>query len=412
MTTKNIFQLVGKIKFIKNITAFAGLGGISLSGKRLLCVAGDLGGWHAAAVVLAKLADGGADVSVVFTGPSRRAFGEKSLEIDSRFVVREKEVNAVGAIPAVAKAMVGRHESPLHERYDVLIVAPSQSKDGNVETVKIVNEVKDNVPVCVIEDMWGSAVPFLNKIKPNILKRTSVCTIDQFAKKMLVEETKIKAKKVFVTGGPQFDRVLELRKNWDEQRKMIRKNVVKSGYVYLVAGGVNGTDEILDLVRPVLRAQDVVIFRQHSRSTVKDRKRSEKAIEKIKQMGGKFLDVDKKIAPYTESILPGADFVLSGFSTTNRYAIMLGIVGTIYVGTKSFQKDLWTEKKLKLPPEVEFGAGWYVRNAKEMKKVIEEISVVTTGKRKQNIIKKQQKIAQFCDGKAAERVVEAIHRLS
>ncbi len=394
----SFFRLVGKIR-IKS----RGENQVDnkIDGKNVMVVAGDLGGWHATVVVLEQLADRGANVSVVFSGPSRRAFLEKILDLDSRFIIHTGDTDAVGAI----------HELPLCECYDVVVVAPSQSKDGNDETLKIVNEFKDSVPVCVIEDMWGSAVHFLIKIKPQVFERVSVFVVDQFAKKMLIESTGIKARQVFVTGGPQFDRVLELKKDWDKQRKLIRENLSDDCLVYLVAGGVNGTGEILDLVKSILRPQDVIIFRQHSRSTEKDKKRTEDVIEKIMQAGGKFLEIDKKIAPYAESLLAGADFVLSGFSTTNRYAILLGIAGTIYVGTKSFRKDLWAEKKLKLPPEVEFGAGWYVRNIKEMKMVVEEVSASVAGKRRKEIIKKQQKIAQFCDGKATQRVIGVIGSL-
>lgn len=402
---QNLFQLVGKINFLKSFVAQSGESE-NWVGKNVLCVAGDLGGWHATALVLSRLADAGAIISVIFTGPSRRAYEENNLEIDERFRVEVENIDALGAIHVRQLA-----DATLREKFDVIVVSPSQSKDGNNETATIVNRMSTKIPVCVIEDMWGSAVPFLKKINDDILKRTTVCVVDQFAKKMLLERSGIKAKKLFVTGGPQFDRVLELRKNWNEQRNLIRRNMADDAHVYLVAGGVNGTDEILDLVRPVLRPQDVIIFRQHSRSTAKDRKLSEKMIETIKKEGGKFLEVDKKIAPYTESLLAGSDFVLSGFSTTNRYAIILGIAGTIYVGTKSFKKDLWAEKKLKLPPEAEFGAGWYVKNAKEMKAVVEDVVAPVAGKCRKELIKKQQKIAQFCDGKATERVIRVIEKI-
>lgn len=368
--------------------------------KNILAIAGDLGGWHATAVVLARLADRGASIFVIFTGPSSLAFEEKNLEIDARFSVLSDDQSLRDALAS--------KQSP---EFSLVIVAPSQSKDGNSETVKVVNEFLKSIPVCVIEDMWGSATPFLKKMRPQVFERTVVCTVDQFAKKMLVESTGIKAKKVFVTGGPQFDRVLELRKKWDEQRTLIRKNIAKDVLVYLVAGGVNGTGEILSLVKGVLRPQDVIIFRQHSRSTLKDKAQTEKEITAIKQAGGKFLEVEKRIAPYTESLLAGSDFVLSGFSTTNRYAILLGITGTIYVGTKSFRKDLWVEKKLKLPPEVEFGAGWYVRNGKEMKEVVDKIAADVLSKRKKEIIKKQKKMAQFCDGRATTRVIAVVSNL-
>jgi len=395
---KSFFRLVGKIGGKNRIEGGAHE---KLRNKKILGVAGDLGGWHALAVVLAKLADSGAKVFVIFTGPSRRAFEEQNLEIDSRFSVLSDDPSLRASHPRGAWAKQS------HE-WSLVIVAPSQSKDGNDETVETVNKIKGGVPICVIEDMWGSAVPFLRKIKPQLLKNVSVCVVDQFAKKMLVESTGIKGNKISVTGGPQFDRVLELKKNWDKQRKLIRENLADDCLVYLVAGGVNGTGEILSLVKAVLRPQDTVIFRQHSRSTMKDKTQTENEIVAIKQAGGKFLDIDKSIALYTESLLAGADFVLSGFSTTNRYAILLGIVGTIYVGTKSFKKDLWTEKKLKLPPEVEYGAGWYVKNTAEMQAVVEEVTSPVVGRRRNQLVKKQQKIAQFCDGKAVERVVEVI----
>lgn len=174
--------------------------------KKIICVAGDLGGWHAASVVLTQLADKGANISVFFTGPSRRAFEENSLEIDLRFKVLSDEQKFV------VFASQRQSEAKASPEWQFVVVAPSQSKDGNDETVKIINRINGSVPIFVIEDMWGSAVPFLKKIEPRLLKKVSVSVVDQFAKKVVVKSTGIKARNIYVTGGPQFDRVLELKK--------------------------------------------------------------------------------------------------------------------------------------------------------------------------------------------------------
>lgn len=202
---QNIFKLVGKIQLIKSIVGLSGVGKV-WDGKNILCVAGDLGGWHAAAVVLKQLADSGANISVAFTGPSRRAFEEHNLEIDSRF----KILNNGQALVVIASHR--QSEAKQSHAVSLIIVAPSQSKDGNNDTVKIINGINGSVPIFVIEDMWGSAVPFLKKIEPRLLKKVSVSVVDQFAKKVVVKSTGIKARNIYVTGGPQFDRVLELKK--------------------------------------------------------------------------------------------------------------------------------------------------------------------------------------------------------
>lgn len=391
---KSFLSLIGKIFY--SVESFSS-SSERLEGKRFLAVAGDLGGWHALLVVLNKITELGGNINIVFTGPSAVAYENKELKFDANMSV-------------LAKTTLSSLNSKNFQS-SLVLVAPSQSEAGNTETLDIVRKLAGISPILIIEDMWGSSVPFLKKIGSKILKNTTVCVVDEFAKKLLALETNVSSRRVFVTGGPQFDRVTELRKKWNEQRQLIRENIAAETRVFLVAGGVNGTNEILMLINGVVSKDDKIILRQHSRSTDADKKKTNEAIKILKKRGVEFFDVDKNIAPYSEYLLPGVDFVLSGFSTTLRYAIVLGMAGTTYVGTKSFKRDLWKEKKLRIPPEVEVGAGWYVKNEEDLKKVVEKVIGEKESIDTRKILQNQLKIAKYCDGKASERILSVVEKM-
>ena len=45
-----------------------------------------------------------------------------------------------------------------------------------------------------------------------------------------------------------------------------------------------------------------------------------------------FVEADRADYPTTVDLLPAADVVMSGFSTTNYFAILLGVRGVVYAG--------------------------------------------------------------------------------
>ena len=73
-----------------------------------------------------------------------------------------------------------------------------------------------------------------------------------------------------------------------------------------------------------------------------------------------MVEADAVEYPTTVDLLPAADVVMSGFSTTNYFAILLGLRDVVYAGTPQLLADLQAEKGLQRPPETTAGAGWCV----------------------------------------------------
>ena len=54
----------------------------------------------------------------------------------------------------------------------------------------------------------------------------------------------------------------------------------------------------------------------------------------------------------SEEIIAAADIVISGYSSTNYYAMMVGLVGTVYAHVPALVEKFKHDKKLDAVPEV------------------------------------------------------------
>ena len=54
----------------------------------------------------------------------------------------------------------------------------------------------------------------------------------------------------------------------------------------------------------------------------------------------------------SEDLITSADIVISGYSSTNYYAMMVGITGTVYAHVPALVERFMQDKKLDAVPEV------------------------------------------------------------
>ncbi|TSC64117.1 MAG: hypothetical protein G01um1014106_265 [Parcubacteria group bacterium Gr01-1014_106] len=377
-----------------------------MAGKTILAVFGDRGGWNACEPPLLKALDAGCAVRVYFTATCGKQYTDGKLKTGSFFEVQAGDSDK----DSIQKFM--------HHPHDLLVVGSSQSKEGSRASAYALTD-RDRTSL-VVQDAYGSAVPMLALLYQQPLRPyVKVCVTDEFSRAHLMQTISgLGLYDVIVTGGPHFDKVVEMRRTREERRRTLRQalNVGTKEPVFLIAGGVGGTDEILELLEAAIEQAGLaetakVILRAHPRAREEDKVLTA-AFMNAPKYPGWFTDVDRALAPTSDDLLPAADFVLSGFSTTNTIGILLQMPGVVYVGTPTLKKDLMDEKKLERPPEVEAGAAWYVQTAADMAGVI---TAIRLGARDVphmlKIVAAQERIASFNDGKATERVWAEMQKL-
>lgn len=375
-----------------------------VTGKEIRVVASDRGGWNSLEPALIKALDAGCTVRSFFTATCGKQFADGKLQPDKRMEVQAGSLEMGDMI---------KFFSPLG--HHLTVVGASQSEDGTRAAWHAL-VLSPSAPRLSVQDMYGSSMPTL-RLMNNAFE--CLCVTDEFARDMVLREFPTLRDRIAVTGGPQFDKTIEVKKNWAEKRRQLREALQVSGDqgVFLIAGGLNGTAETLELLEAGIEQADLadrakVILRAHPRASDQDKRLIEQYMGATKRQW--FTDVDRSLAPTSDDLLPGVDFVLSGYSTTNYFGILYEMPGVVYVGTPAFKRDLKAEKGLYRPPEVEIGAGWYVQTAADMANVI--ISVLlgpdaVPDLQKMMIMGAQKVIASYNDGHATDRVWQEMQKL-
>lgn len=383
-----------------------------MSGKEIRVVAGDRGGWNAIEPPLLKALDAGCNVSGYFTATCGKQVLDSKLKPDPRTVVYTDAGDLIG----LREFLAGPH--------DLTVIGASQSEEGSRAGAEAI--AMSPSPVLVMQDMYGSSMPTLAMLKEKGCESghaladhiDRLCVTDAFARQLILDKYPELDNAVVVTGGPHFDKTIEMRRTWHERRQTLRQalGVSENQPVFLIAGGVNGTAEILHLLEEGIKQARVtdtakVVLRVHPRATDDDKRLTKEYMETTKYPGW-FTDVDRALAPTSDDLLPGMNFVLSGFSTTNYIGVLLQMPGVVYVGTPAFKKDLKAEKGLDWPPEVEIGAGWYVRIPDDMEYAITAVLNRERGTPSLlKIVDAQNLIGASNDGKATDRVWAEMQKL-
>ena len=372
-----------------------------MAGKEILVVAGDRGGWNALELPISRALDAGCNVRVYFVATCGEQFANGKLLPD----VRIKRVVKGTSDPVEMAKFFGR------SRHDLTVVGASQSEEG-AQAAWHALVLGQTTPRLGLQDMYGSSMPTL-RLASNALD--CLCVTDEFSRNLVLREFPELCNHIVVTGGPQFDKTIEVKNDWAEKRRQLREamQVSDEQIVFLVAGGLNGTAEMLKLLWDGiefagLEQRAKVVIRVHPRAIEKYEQLVEHmSVAELKR----FTDVDRKLAPFSEDLLPSVDFVLSGYSTTNYYGILYGMLGVVYVGTPAFKKDLKKEKGLDRPPEVDVGAGWYVQTGADMGKVIIAVRHGVRVAPLLKVMEAQSTIASYNDGHATDRVWEEMQKL-
>lgn len=376
---------------------------ISMPGN-IVGVFGDRGGFNAALPVLKRALAEDCKVALYLVGTCKeqQAAGQLTLEGASIHIGPEQGENIYNSYKNTANSL--------------LVVGASHSVEG-VAAAKTAL-IRWSHSVLCLEDMYGSARDILGSAFASSIDK--ICVIDQIAADLTEEKFPAFKNKIVVTGGPHFDVTLEVKKTWKERRRLLREtmNVSDKEIVFLVAGGLNGTAGILQLLEQGIQKDGLgsktrVVLRQHPRATTEDKNLVQTYLESKPSL--QFVSVNPRIPLTSDDFLPGVEFVLSGYSTTNRFGILYQNPGVIYVGTPEIIADHEAEKGSKRPTEAQAGAAWYVQDDIQMAHAIRTIYLHrTTGDTNphlQDILEKQARIAQYNDGHATDRVWNEMQQL-
>jgi hypothetical protein len=376
-----------------------------MAGKRIAVVAGDRGGWNALEPVLLKALDAGCSVTVMLAATCANQYKVGTLRLDQRCAVAVVEGRGWTEVENFGR-----------EAQDLLVIGASQSGEGTMAGRWAMEEA--SVPVLTVQDMYGSSLPLLQELDRarELGKVQCVCVADEFAREQLLTYCAALINRIVVTGGPQFDKVVEQKKTWAERRRQLRQamNIDEGNLLFLIVGQLNGTAESIALVqrameRLSLDKPDHLIVRPHPRATWLDQALLEYAEESL--VNDWFKKIDSTLAATSEDLLPAVDFVLSGYSTTNYFSILFEMPGVVYVGTPSYRWDLYREKGLMKPPEVQAGAAWYVEDPEDLIHVIQEVHKGDASDELRQIKEAQRRMAQYNDGHAADRIWTEMQKL-
>ena len=179
-----------------------------------------------------------------------------------------------------------------------------------------------------------------------------------------------------MNGAPQFDAAFKRRATFLAERAAVRRKLrLRAGDVLVfLVGQPHGADELcrMAVAATAGRPRARVLVRLHPRAEPAARE----AVETIRrERPGLFFDKAHSSALFksSEEILPGADVVVSGHSTTGDFAILLGMPGVVYSQTAAFLSVLEREKGVRAQPQVEAGAAFAMRSAADLARVVDAI---------------------------------------
>ena len=371
--------------------------------KEIRAVAGDRGGWNAIELPLLRALDEGHAVRVCFAATCAKQYTAGTLQPDQRFDIKID-----------APDMAARDQFiSAHGEY-LLAVAASQSQEG-AEVTRYALQQSHHMPRIGVEDMYLSMAPSL-AFSERRLDR--LCVINPRARQLILREFPELAGRVSVTGGPQFDKAVAMKEKWAARRQVFRHELkVTLEPVFLVVGGLNGMAEMLQLLEEGIAMAGIadqakVILRTHPRAMPEDQEAARRFQETTARRW--FTDISPVFAPSSDDLLPAVDFVLSGYSTTNYLGVLYQMPGVVYLGTPAIRRDLFREKGLKLPPEVEAGAAWYATTGSDIAKAIRAVYLNQPDDQTLAGIKQKQQetaSASYSDGHATDRVWQEMEKL-
>jgi len=392
--------------------------------KSVFGVVSDTGSWNTLYPVLLEAVQDGRQVEVHMSGASARQFRAgrmPHLDPRLRVTLEPKEGNVDDK-----ETSVERLASFIVRRHWVTVVGASTSVEGSLGATLALCTSKAASGSLLVEDRYASALPTLQSIPTHCPARAhapTICVSDRIAESLIASHTSFKGR-VVVTGAPMFDREIQLLHSSESaqanQRRRVRDalGVQEEELLVLLAGQSAGTTEVLQVVLDAVKllqtetlmhkAQVKVLVRPHPRAPAEDLQ-AVRALTLAAPLGLVFSNTSA-LAHFatSDSLVPGADVVVSGYSTTNYYAILWKVPGVVYVGTEILKKKFWKDKHLDMVPEVKEGAAWEVTTPETMKHVINHVQTYMkthlVSPQLENIFNAQERLCKYHDGFAAKRV--------
>mmetsp|Transcript_810 Transcript_810/g.1720 ORF Transcript_810/g.1720 Transcript_810/m.1720 type:complete len:274 (-) Transcript_810:199-1020(-) len=262
---------------------------------------------------------------------------------------------------------------------------------------------------------------------PERTTRVVLCAADSIAADLIARHASFPGK-VVITGAPMFDhdvqdqRALPDGKVLSERRAHIRSKLGISSeqLVVLIAGQSAGLLEVVQLLVGALQAihnrlqyRVRAVVRHHPRAKPED---TQRVMDFMHSSPIAIFDVDPlevALFPNSDSMVPMADIVLSGYSTTNYYAILWQVPAVVYAATPILSAKFHNDKHLDEIPEVKAGAAWSVSSIEEMQAVIMDVAAHRNGEQSTHLREMREAQAQLCrfhDGNAARRVWGEVNR--
>ncbi|KAK3239237.1 hypothetical protein CYMTET_50821 [Cymbomonas tetramitiformis] len=326
-------QAIGTLIYFQHLTQDDGLDesgnyGFQKHGRDIRAVAFDRGGWNAMEPVLQLAFLEGWTVHVLLGGASARQLRDGLLSPNEHFAV-----TAVLADGATSQVEVQKFVAPAHT---ATLIAASQSAEGSdAAATGICNS---SARPLLLQDMYGVATATLATVADRCATKASqvVATVgDAVSRQHLEQQLPDFPGSVVVTGAPQFDWVAALIPELPKHRMQLRAQlgIADDEQLILIAGQPRGTNEMLEMLEQAIALEMFrvrVILRLHPRTASHERDRV--AMLRDRSAPGRFVDAQVSRYPSTESLLPAVDVVMSGFSTTNYFGILMGIPGVVYAG--------------------------------------------------------------------------------
>ena len=349
------------------------------AGLRVAAVCADTGSCNALKPVLEEGLRDGAKVALHLTGATAKLFCAGRYALDPRIAVWLAPDAEPSAICARKGARVPVREFGRRREWDVLVASASASVAGTQAAAASLCVARSKKLSFLVQDMYGTSHRTLREVLRTCPERAGTFITfvgNDLTGRLIGEQVPGYAWAVVVNGAPQFDAAFRRRATFLAERAAVRRKLgLRAGDVLVfLVGQPHGAEELCQMAVAATagRPRARVLVRLHPRAEPAARA----AVETFRrERPDLFFDKAHSSALFksSEEILPGADVVVSGHSTTGDFAILLGMPGVVYSQTAAFLSVLAREKGVRAQPQVEAGAAFAMRTAADLARVVDAI---------------------------------------
>lgn len=284
-----------------------------------------------------------------------------------------------------------------------LIITDASSSEQGLET--FCASTYYDIPMVLVEDYYTSSLHFLRSIKErdtgqhNLRMPDLICTMDEEAKNLIINEFPDLKDRVIVTGQPCFDKIATEDTQRIEKEARAKLNIPHDTRLISYMSQMESPEMISRLAENFSKVHGkcIFIFRRHPRDNV-----SYEEYEEIFRKHG--IELINSGGFSTAEISAASDLVVTGWSTEGLNAIYRG-KPVIHITDQELQ-DIPSDLTLPLPP-VKLGASIGINHIEDLAERINRLNDpdhLIKDRISEAIRKNYPK-----DGKNTQRVINAIH---